>query len=96
MRPFPKGCRNGKGIDFLLVPPGAFIAAAMELAMMEPADGNGKFVADLASHRSLLGKFDVMSVRRAPPADETRLRNHKPQMVAIAFAYRFADGKYPF
>jgi hypothetical protein len=32
MRPLPKGCRNGKGIDSLLVPPGAFIAAPMQLA----------------------------------------------------------------
>src|SRR6516164_7626503 len=95
MRPLPKGCRKGKGIDSLLVPPGAFIATVMELAMVQPADGKGELVADLASHRPLLGKFEVMGIRRAPAADETRLRGHEPEMVAIAFAYRLADGKDP-
>jgi hypothetical protein len=64
MRPFPKGCCNGQGIDSLLPPPGAFVAAPMELAMMQPADGNGELVADLPPQRSLLGKLDVMGVRR--------------------------------
>ena len=63
--------------------------------MVQPADGNGELVADLAPHRPLLGKLDVVGIRRAPSADETRLRGHKPQMIAIAFAYRFADGEDP-
>ena len=37
------------------------------------------------------------AIRRGPPADETRLRGHKPQMFAIAFTYRLADdGNRPF
>ena len=59
--------------------------------MVQPADGNGELVADFPPHRPLLGKLDVVGIRRGPPADETRLRGHKPQMVAIAFAHRFAD-----
>src|SRR5215469_14808183 len=95
MRPRPKGCCKGKGIDSLLVPPGAFVAAAMELAVVQPANWNGELVADLPPHRSLLGKFEVMGIRRAPPAHETGLRGHEPQMVAIAFADRLANGKDP-
>src|SRR6516164_7974157 len=34
----------------------------------------------------------MVGVRWSPSADETRLRCHEPQVVAIAFAYRFADG----
>ena len=95
MRPCPEGCCNGKGIDSLLVPPGAFIAAPMQFAMMEPANRNGELVADLPPQRSLLGKLEVMGIRRTPSANETRLTGHKPQMIAISFAYRLADGEDP-
>ena len=63
--------------------------------MMEPANRNGELVADLPAHRSLLGEFDVMGVRWAPPADETRLGGYEPQMVAIAFACWLADRADP-
>src|SRR6516162_5492048 len=95
MRPLPKGCSNGERIDSLLVPPGAFIAAPVELAMVQPANWNAELVANLASHRALLGKLEVMGIRWAPSADETGLRGDEPEMVAIAFAYRLADGKDP-
>src|SRR5579871_6015232 len=95
MRPLPKACCNGKRIDPLIFPPNAFVASPVQFTMVQPADGNGEFVADLPPHRPLLGKFDVMGVRRAPPTDEARLRGHKSQMVAIALAYRLADGKDP-
>ena len=62
MRRGPKGCRDGKGIDPLVLPPAALIAAPVELAMVEPADGDSEAVADLAPHRALLGKFDVMGI----------------------------------
>ena len=95
MRPRPKGRRNGERIDSLLVPPGVFIAAPMEFAMMEPANRNGELVADLPPHRALLGKFDVMGVRWASPADEARLGGYESQMVAIPFACWLADGVDP-
>ena len=59
--------------------------------MVQPADGDGEAIADLSSHRPLFRKFDVVGIRRRAAADETRLSGHKPQMVAIAFAYRFAN-----
>ena len=59
--------------------------------MVQPANRDGEFVADLAPHRPLLGKLDVVGIGRGAPADETRLGGHKPQMVAIALAHRFAD-----
>jgi hypothetical protein len=57
MRPLPKFCRDGKGIESLRPPPGAFIAAPMELAMVQPANRDGELVADLPPHRPLLGKL---------------------------------------
>ena len=62
MRPFLKGCCNGEGIDSLLPPPGAFVAAPVEFAMMQPANRNGELVADLPPHRSLLGKLEVVGI----------------------------------
>jgi hypothetical protein len=46
----------------LFLPPGPFIAAPMEIAMMKATDGYGEAVADLAAHCLLFGKFDVMRV----------------------------------
>lgn len=62
MRPGPKHCGNGKGIDSLCLPPGKFIPTAVQLAMMQPADGNGEPVADLASDGSRLCELDVVGV----------------------------------
>ena len=62
MRPFPKACCNGEGIDTLLTPPGAFVAAPMEFAMMQPANWNGELVTDLPPHRPLLGESYVVGV----------------------------------
>jgi len=58
----PEACRDGKWIDPLFFPPGALIAAPMQLTMVQPANGNGELVADLASHRPLLSKFEVVGI----------------------------------
>ena len=92
MRPAPKTCRNGKGVDPLALPPDALVATTVQFAMVQSANRNGELVADLASHRPLLRELDVVGIRRGPSADETRLRRHKSQMVAVSLAYRFADG----
>jgi hypothetical protein len=62
MRPVPKACCNGERIDFLVLPPSAFIPALVEVTMVQPANRNGELVADLPPDRPLLGKFEVMGV----------------------------------
>ena len=79
----PQRCRDWKGIEPLPLPPGAFIANPVKLAMVQPAKRNGELVADG------FAKFEVMGIRGAPSADETTLGSHKSQMIAIA--HRFAD-----
>ena len=59
--------------------------------MVQPADGNGEPVADFPPHRPLLGKLDVMGIRRGSAADEAGLRSHKLQVFAVALSHRFAD-----
>src|SRR6516225_3198838 len=93
MLPAPEVSGTHKRIDPLALPPGALIAAPVQLAMVQPADRDGEAVADLAPHRPLLRKLEVVGVRGAPAADETPLRSHEPEMVAIALANRLADGR---
>ena len=57
---------------------------AMQLLMMFAAEWDRKFVADLASERSRLGKFEVVRIARLAPADQARLRGDKPQMGLIS------------
>ena len=90
MRPVPKACRNKEGVDPLALPPGALVAAPVKLPMVQPADRDGEAVADFSSHRPLLGKLDVVGIRRGAAADEAWLSSHKFQMVAIALADGFA------
>ena len=93
MGPTPEVSGNHEGIDPLALPPGVFIAAPVQLAMVQPADRDGEAVADLAPHRPLLGKPEVVGVRGAPAADETPLSSHEPEMVAIALPHRLANGR---
>jgi hypothetical protein len=53
---------NGEGINPLALPPGSLIAATVELSMVQPADGHGETVADLAPHRPLLRELDVVGI----------------------------------
>src|SRR6516165_6263199 len=92
MLPAPEVGGNHKGIDILALPPGALIAAPVELAMVQPTDRNGEAVADLAPHRSRLRKPEVMGIRRGSAADKTGLSGDEPQMVAIALSHRLYDG----
>ena len=62
MCPFPKTGCNGQRVDSLLLPPEAFIAAPVQLAVVKPANRHGEPVADLPSHGPLLGEFEVMGV----------------------------------
>ena len=93
MGPTPEVSGNDQGIDPLALPPGALIAAPVQLAMVQPADRDSEAIADLPPHRPLLGKPEVVGVRGAPAADETPLRSHEPEMVAIALPHRLADGR---
>ena len=62
--------------------------------MMQPANGNGEFVAYFASHGPLLCEFNVVSIGWRAPADETRLRSHEFQMVAITLSHWLADDNH--
>ena len=91
MRLCPQARGNDQGIDSLFLPPDALVAPPMQFAMVQPADGHGEAIADPPPHRPLSRKLDVVGIRGRAAANEARLSGYKPQMVAIAFAYGFAN-----
>ena len=52
----PKGSGCNRRIDTNIFPPCCFIAAAMDLAMMIPAERNGELITDLAAEGLALGR----------------------------------------
>ena len=71
MRPQPKRAGGVDRIHPSIPPPHGLVAAAVDFAVVSPTQGDGEFIADLASKRSALGKSQVMGVRRLPPANQT-------------------------
>jgi hypothetical protein len=77
MRLAPQGCRDREGINPLALPPGPLIAASVEFTMVQPADRDREPIADFPPHRPLLGKLDVVGIRRGAAANKPRLIGHE-------------------
>jgi len=78
-------------IDTNLHPPCAFIASAMNLSMMESAQGSNEFIAHLAAEGVRLHEAKVMGIRRGPPTYETSLLCDEPKMILVSVAARLGD-----
>src|SRR5262249_23540738 len=63
---------DGERIDPSRFPPQRLVARAVELAVVQAAERNGEFVADLATEGEFLGEAHVMRLGRLAPANETR------------------------
>ena len=74
----PEALRGLQRINIEVLPPYAFVTAAMDLAMVTSAQRNGIFIAHLSTHGALFREFEVMCVRWLTTAGETRLGGHKP------------------
>jgi hypothetical protein len=96
---FTRSCRKGMrfqpqhtGCDGRIkacgFPPCGFVAAAVNLAMMSPAQRDRELVADLASQGSTLCEAQMVGIRRLPAAHETRLRSHISDVFAITNSAR--------
>jgi len=66
-----------------VAPPDGFIAAAMHLAVMAPAQRNRELVADLAAQRRCLGKAQMMGIGGAAAADQARLLGYRFDVVMV-------------
>jgi len=56
-------------IESEFVPPACFITVTMQLAMMSPAEGHRKFVADLAAECKRLREAQMVWIGRPATAD---------------------------
>src|SRR6516225_4777467 len=64
----------------------------MNLTVMRPAQWHREFIARLATERSRLSKTQMMRIRRTPTANQARLFDDMPDMVAVTNPAWF--GKY--
>ena len=84
----PKDSRRSARIYTCLSPPGRFITAAMDLAVMSPAQRNRKLVADLPAKRRRLGKAQMVSIGGPTTTDQTRLLGNGFNVLPVANATR--------
>jgi hypothetical protein len=70
-------------MDVQLLPPGAFVAAPVQVAMMGTTERHGEFVADLAPERAALRKLEMVRIRGTAAAGETRLRADEPEVIPV-------------
>jgi hypothetical protein len=92
----PEHPRRGDGINSPPLPPGDFVAKAMVVAVMRPAQRDCELVADLAPHCAVLGEPNVMGISRASPTHQTRLRRHKLEVHFVSMPARLADREHAF
>jgi hypothetical protein len=74
----PQPLRCVQRIDIEVLPRCAFVTAPVKLAMMEPAEWNGEFVAHFAPECPLFSKPKVMGIGRGATAGQTGLGAYEP------------------
>ena len=74
----PQPLRRVQRINVEVLPPFAFVTAAMELAMVYSAQRNGVLIAHLSTHGALFRELEVMCVRWMTTAGQTGLGGHEP------------------
>jgi hypothetical protein len=60
----------------------------MQRAVMQEAERHGELVADLGSHRSRLGKAEVMGMRGCSATEDTGLGGNELQMLGVPQPFR--------
>ena len=85
--------RDGR-INPGIPPPCDFIAAAVNFAMVSPTQWDRDLIAHLAPERRALRGPQVMGVRRLSPANQTRLRGNRFDVIAVTKPARFREGQH--
>ena len=73
-------------------PPISFLAGAVQLAMMRPAQRYCKFVADLLAEPAGLCKAQMVGVTRLTAADKAGLARHEAQVLPVSLAFGLRQG----
>src|SRR6266699_6550966 len=79
----PELSRNGDRVDPSRFPPQRLVARAMELAVVQAAERNREFVADLAPQGALLGEAQVVRLGGLAPANEAGSGSDVIQMLLV-------------
>ena len=80
--------------DTQSLPPAPLVAGAVRLTVMNPAQRNSEFVADLVAQSSPLCESEVMGIGRLASADEAGLGRDEPQVRLVAEPLEFANWKH--
>src|SRR6516225_6663797 len=76
------------GIDAGRLPPGPFVAGAMDRAVMRAAERDGEFVARFAAERPWLQIAKMMRIGLFAPTDETCLLSNISQVLSVTITPR--------
>ena len=87
--------RDSHWINVKLLPPCRLITRPMKLAVMDPANRNGEFVAHSASKCTRLCKREVVRVRRHSATHEAGLQSNELAVLLIAQANGFSQPMNP-
>jgi hypothetical protein len=89
IRAVPKPSRCFDWIHFESLPPLAFVADTVQLAMMGAAKRHRELIADFAPQCSGLREAEMVGIARLAAADETWLGGDKVQVVLVSKPPRF-------
>ena len=73
-----------------------FITVTMQLPMMSSAQRHRELVADLATECTRLREAQMVRIARPSAADQARLLDHMPDMIAVSYATRLGEDKNTF
>jgi hypothetical protein len=90
----PERAGSGKRIHSRVPPPRSFITAAMDLTVVRATERHRELVADLATERTRLREAHMVWIGGPATADQARLFNHMPDMVAVTNPTRFREDKH--
>ena len=89
-----QGVRGGPRINAGLLPPCRLIAAAVDLAVMPPAERHRELIADLTAQRAWLGKTQMMRIGGHTTANQAGLLDDEPDVRPIADAAGFGVAQF--
>jgi len=75
-------------IDAGLFPPSGFMATAMDLTVVAPAQRHGELIAHFSPKRAALREPQMMGIGGAAAADQARLFGHELDVVSVTTAAR--------
>jgi hypothetical protein len=70
-------------MDVQLLPPGAFVAAPVQVAVMGTTERHREFITYFAAKGASLGVLEMVRIRGTAAAGETRLRADELEVIPV-------------